>query len=66
MWEEATLNKVIRQGLCGEVTSELRPEDRSHFSAGGRGNARLEARTSSGCLESTQKDQCGWNSWREW
>lgn len=40
VWGEPTLNGVIRQGLSKELTSELRPEDRSHLNAGRRGSAK--------------------------
>ena len=67
-WEEPTLNKVIRQDLCEEVISELRPEDRTVTSVLEEGKSATLRRTSSGCPGSGQKGQCGWKrgSWREW
>ena len=64
-WQEATLNKVIRQELCGEVTSERRPEDRSHFRAKGRGNARLESHKNKLRLFEQQTEGPVWLGWRE-
>ena len=60
--------RVIRPGLSEEGTSELRLADGSHLNAGQGEDVHRPLRTSSGCLRSRQKGQCGQNigNEREW